>query len=81
MLRDDAPEFLTPTEFGQLSAPQRRILFTMYYAWHGSGEGDGGEQRVAKSDNGRYLFAKLCGPEAAAAAKAARAAAAGAACE
>ena len=79
MLRDDRPEFITPEEFGLLSTPQRRALFTEYYTWHGSDEGDSGEQRVAKSDNGRYLFAKLCGPEAAAAAKAARANAAGAA--
>ena len=81
VLRDDVPEFITPEEFGRLSAPQRRQLFAEYYIWQGD-EGDGGEQRVTtKSDNGHWLFTKLCGPEAAAAAKAAKAIAAAGAAE
>lgn len=75
VLRAEHPEFLTPEEFGLLSTPQRRILFSEYYTWEGSDDGDG-EQRVAKSDNGRWLFRKLCPEAAAAAAKAARATAA-----
>ena len=54
VLRDDAPEYLTPEEFGLLSAPQRRTLFSQYYTWEG-GDGGAGEQRVTNSDNGLWL--------------------------